>query len=152
MVRCDSCKIVTQYYLQCKSLYQDKEDKFILITADTDYRVKDATVEFKNKFVFFSPKITFGVDFSVPDAQDMYIYMNGQSIQPSGIFQQSTRCRNIKNLYFFGNCTQNLSRYDTLDQIKDDVRSCVVSSKTFLTTCTYLDQEDRLNVVENTFF
>jgi len=149
---CDSCKIITQFYQQCKSLHQDKEDKFILITADTDYRVKDATVEFKNKFVFFSPKITFGVDFSVPDAQDMYIYMNGQSIQPSGVFQQSTRCRNIQNLYYFGNCTQDVSKYETLDQLKDDVRKCLLTSKTFATTCTYLDENDEFKIIENTFF
>jgi len=149
---CDSCKIITQFYQQCKSLHQDKDDKFILITADTDYRVKDATVEFKNKFVFFSPKITFGVDFSVPDAQDMYIYMNGQSIQPSGVFQQSTRCRNIQNLYYFGNCTDDLSKYETLDQLKDDVRQCLVTSKTFATACTYLDEDDEFKVIENTFF
>ena len=149
---CDSCKIVTSFYEQCKSLYQDKDEMFILITADTDYRVNDANTEFRNKFVFFSPKITFGVDFSVPDAQDMYIYMNGQSINPSGVFQQSTRCRNIQNLYYFGNCTQDLSRYESVDQIKDDVRQCLVTSKTFVTSCTYLDENDELKIVENTFF
>ena len=125
---------------------------FIFITADTDYRVRDANTEFRNKFVFFSPKITFGVDFSVPDAQDMYIYMNGQSINPSGVFQQSTRCRNIQNLYYFGNCTQDLSRYESVDQIKDDVRQCLVTSKTFATSCTYLDENDELKIVENAFF
>ncbi|MFM7982709.1 MAG: hypothetical protein ACKPKO_25640, partial [Candidatus Fonsibacter sp.] len=78
-----SCNIVTKFYHHCLALNQDKADKLILITADTQFRVKDATVEFAGKYVFFSPKITFGVDFSVPDAQDMFIYINGQSIQPS---------------------------------------------------------------------
>ena len=48
---CDSCKIVTSFYEQCKSLYQDKEEMLILITADTDYRVKDANTEFVLKLL-----------------------------------------------------------------------------------------------------
>ena len=149
---CDSCNIVTKFYNHCLSINYDKADKFILITADTQFRVKDASEDFAGKYVFFSPKITFGVDFSVPDAQDMFIYINGQSIQPSGCFQQSTRCRNIENLYYYGECNQDMSRYESLEQVKNEIKQCTLTSKTFLTTCTYLDEEDRLQVVENTFF
>ena len=82
----------------------------------------------------------------------MFIYMNGMSIQPSGVFQQPTRWRNIQNLYYYGECTEDLSRYTSLDHVKYDVKQCLIASKTFSTSCTYLDEEDRVQVIQNTFF
>ena len=41
---------------------------------------------FKNKFVFYSPSITFGIDFSIEEAQDVFIYITGRSINSESIF------------------------------------------------------------------
>jgi hypothetical protein len=131
---------------------QSLKDKFLLITAETGARVKDASKEFAGKFVFYSPKITFGVDFSSLVAQDVFIHITGNSIQPSGSFQQTTRCRNIKTLYYFGECTENLSFYNSLAEVRADVEEALETSKTFNTTCTYLDEFDQVQVVKNTFF
>ncbi len=70
-----------------------------MITAETKFRIKDATKDFNDKFLFYSPKITFGVDFSNLVSQNVFIHITGHSIQPSGSYQQTTRCRNIKTLY-----------------------------------------------------
>ncbi len=78
---------------------QTLKDKFLLITAETDFRIKDASKDLKDKFVFYSPKVTFGVDFSADAPQDVFIYIQALSIQPSGSFQQATRCRNIRNYF-----------------------------------------------------
>ena len=101
---------------------------------------------------FYSPKITFGVDFSSLVAQDVFIHSTGNSIQPSGSFQQTTRCRNIKTLYYFGERTENLSFYNSLAEVRADVEQALETSKTFNTTCTYLDEFDKVQVVKNTFF
>ena len=45
--------------------------------GDTVYRVKDASEGFKGKFVFYSPKKTFGVDFTIDVPQDVFIYISG---------------------------------------------------------------------------
>jgi hypothetical protein len=74
----------------------------LLITADTGFCVTNATEHFKDNFVFYSPTITFGVDFSVDVPQDVFIYIAGNSIQPSGSFQQAIRCRNIKHYNISG--------------------------------------------------
>ena len=68
----DTCDIVTKFYHRCLDAVTDDavKAKFMLITADTAIRVKDASKEFEGKFVFFSPTIIFGVDFSVATAQD----------------------------------------------------------------------------------
>ena len=151
---CDSCNVVTAFYHHCLEHVVDQslKDKFLLITAETGLRVKDASKEFEGRFVFYSPKITFGVDFSTLVAQDVFIHITGNSIQPSGSFQQTTRCRNIKTVYYFGECTENLSFYNSLDEVRVDVEQALQTSKTFNSTCTYLDEFDNVQVVQNTFF
>jgi hypothetical protein len=123
-----------------------------LITAETKFRIKDATKDFEGKFVFYSPKITFGVDFSNLVAQDVFIHISGFSIQPSGSYQQTTRCRNIKTLYYFGECSEDNSIYNSLEEVRADVEQAVATSQTFNTTCTYLDEYDQVHVIKNTFF
>ena len=123
----------------------------MLITADTKFRVQDASGDFKDKFVFFSPKITFGVDFSAPEPQGMLIYMAGNSLQPSGVYQQATRTRNIKTLYYYGECSADSSRYGSLAEVKADVEHAVQTSKLFNKLCSYIDEFDEVRVVQNTF-
>ncbi len=57
--------------------------------------IGDASETFKNKFVFYSPSIITGVDFSIDQAQDVFLYIKGQSIDAQASYQQATRCRNI---------------------------------------------------------
>jgi hypothetical protein len=95
----DSKDITVKFCNECKK-YGDHE-KFVLITADTPFKITNATEQFKNKFVFYSPKITYGVDYNNLElSQDVFIYIKGHTIQPSGAFQQATRCRNIQKVIF----------------------------------------------------
>ena len=150
---CDSCSVATKFYYDCReTLPEELKEKMLLITADSLYRVKDATKEFKDKFVFYSPKITFGVDFTIDVPQDVFIYIAGNSILPSGSYQQATRCRNIKTLYYFGEVFQQDAFYTDLEEVKQCVESAVQASKNFNTTCTYIDENDEVKVVRNTFF
>lgn len=151
---CDSCNVVTAMFHFCMQNLSDQrlKDKMLLITAETKVRIKNANEEFKDKFVFYSPKITFGVDFSTSEAQDVFIYIDGNSIQPSGSFQQATRCRNIRRLYFHGECKEQPSQYNSVEDVKKQVETCLEVSKCFVSACTYLDEFDRVQVVRNTFF
>ena len=149
----DSCTVATAFYHHClQNTPAELHHKFLLITAETKYRVKDATHDFEGKFVFYSPKITFGVDFSTLVSQDVFIHITGFSIQPSGSYQQATRCRNIKTLFYFGECTTDSSMYNSLEDVRADVEKAIATSQTFNTTCTYLDENDEVQVVKNTFF
>ena len=149
----DSCTVATAFYHHClDSTPKELHDRFLLVTAETNYRVRDASKDFEGKYVFYSPKITFGVDFSSDVAQDMFIHMTGNSISPAGCFQQTTRCRNIRTLYYFGECSEDLSCYGSLEEVRADVEHAVATSQTFNTTCTYLDEFDQIQVVKNTFF
>ena len=84
-------------------LDEELKDKFILITSNTQIKILDATKELNNKFVFYSPSITFGLDFTINKPQNVFIYIKGKSILPSGSFQQTTQTRNTKHIYFYCN-------------------------------------------------
>jgi hypothetical protein len=101
----DSCRIVTDFYNECIKTATDKS-KYVLITSKNNNIIYNASEELKNKFVFYSPSITFGVDFSIDTPQDVFIYINGNSILPSGSFQQTTRTRNINKLYYYCNVNE----------------------------------------------
>jgi hypothetical protein len=89
---CDACNVATKFYHACREcLDESLKHKMLPTTADTCYRVTDATEDFKDNFVFYTPKITFGVDFSVDVPQDVFMYIAGNSTQPSGSYQQATR-------------------------------------------------------------
>ena len=67
-------------------------------------------------------------------------HTTGNSIQPSGSFQQTTRCRNIRTLYYHGECTDDLSYYNSMEEVQADVEQALATSKTFNSTCTYLGE------------
>jgi hypothetical protein len=123
---CDSCSVVTKFYHACREALADNDlkDNMLLITADSLYRVTDATKDFKDKFVSYSPKIMFGVDVLIDVPQYVFIYIASTSVQPSGSYQQATRCRNTKQLYYFGEVCQR----DAFDESLEDVKACVAEA------------------------
>lgn len=69
-----------------------------IITADgPGDPIGNASENLKDTYAFFSPQITTGVNFNIDEAQDVFIYIKGRSIDVSESFQQATRTRNIKN-------------------------------------------------------
>jgi hypothetical protein len=149
---CDSNDTVTKLYYKCVDKYPHLKDKFILITADTDFKISDASEQFKEKYVFYSPKITFGVDFSIDDEQDVFIYIKGRTLSPYGIFQQSTRTRNIKTLYYFCECMNNQEQFKTLSDLEEQLKVNVKNNDVLNKLCLSLDVDDELTFLENTFF
>jgi hypothetical protein len=150
---CDSCDTITKLYHHCLSkATTDEKDKFILITADTNYPIHDAGEQFKNKYVFYSPKITFGLDFSYDLPQDVFIYVKGRTINPFGIFQQTTRTRNIKQIYFYCETFNLQEKYKTMDELKETIRDTINKSHVLNTLCVAFDENDERKIIENTFF
>lgn len=114
---CDSCSVVTDFYNECIKNAEDIS-KYVLITSNTKLTFDNVSEELKDKFVFYSPSITFGVDFSIDEAQNVFIYIKGDSILPSGSYQQTTRTRNMKNLYYYCNVEEKNEQFDTLEDVK----------------------------------
>ena len=146
----DSCKTITKLYIEC--LKYNTADKFILITANNQFDISDASEQFKNKFVFYSPSIIFGIDFSIDQPQDVFIYNKGRTLDPSAIFQQTTRTRNIRNLYYYSELANADPIYETLENCKQLYSNIQSTSQEINEVCVYLDPDDSETIVENTFF
>ena len=129
------------------SKYPDKKDKFLLITADTDVKIKNASEDFKDKFVFYSPKITFGIDFNISNAQNVFIYVKGRTLTPYGTFQQCTRTRNIDSLYFDCECYDKEEQYQNIGILQDNLKESLGHS-TLTSVCLALDDEDEYKFLE----
>jgi hypothetical protein len=91
----------------------------ILFTANHKFNITDAIEQFRNKYLSFSPAITTAVDFNISDKQDVFVYIKGDTIQPSASFQQTTRIRKINELYYYCSKIAQVPKYDSLDHVKD---------------------------------
>ena len=125
---------------------------FILITSENPFNITNASIQFKDKFVFYSPAITTAVDFSIDEPQDHFIFIRGRSINPLEIFQQTTRTRKIKHLYFYSEAKPIRPRYTSLEQVKDEIKNNLQICKPIFEAFTFINEDDELELVENTFF
>ena len=149
---CDSKNTVSKIFYKCIKTYPHLKDKFILITAETQTRINDPNVDFKNKFVFYSPKITYGVDFNMDISQNVFIYVKGRTLTPYGIYQQCTRTRNIDSVYFYCECFGKAEQYKTLKELEDTMKDNITNNTILNNLCSAFDDDDEFKVLENTFF
>ena len=150
----DSCKGITALYNECfKVATTEQHEDFILITSETEFDLVNANEQLKNKFVFYSPKIIYGVDFNNFDVpQDVFIFIKGMTISPSESFQQVCRTRHIKKLYFHGSERDKTVPFKTLEQTKQHFKESVHLSKKLDIISSYHNEKDEKKVIENTFF
>ena len=79
-------------------------------------------------------------------------HIKGHTIQPSGAFQQATRTRNIKNLYFYGETPNKKAIYNDIEEVKQTFKNNINTCKNLKTLCTYINEENEEDIVENSFF
>ena len=155
---CDSATIVTTWMNTCMSAVpESKHHKFILLTADSKFNITDAEKQFKDKYVFYSPKITYGVDFSIDTPQNVYIYQKGQTIMPNGTYQQTTRCRNIETLYYYSDVKEHDLKYESLEDVKETLKKNIdyfneSNQRLYNVSTTYDEDDEKYKIVENSFF
>ena len=145
----DSCETVTRLYNKCLT---EETDKFILITSKSKFKIGDASKQFKDKFVFYSPSIVTGVDFSIEQQQNQYIYIKGLSLNVLDNYQQSTRTRNMKELIYFQKEPKNPKTWQSLESICEKNKDVKITSEKILNLCKTTNENDELNINENLFF
>lgn len=146
LLGCDSKTIADKFYLE---LNTDQKEKY---TSEERREIKDASTEFKNKFIVYSPSITTGVDFSIDEPQDVFLYIKGCSISPVSSFQQLSRTRNIKRVFYYVNETNSKpSIYSSIADTKTHFKNiCATHSKLSDICFNIIDDEQIFN--ENSFF
>jgi hypothetical protein len=148
----DSCEIITKIYLKCVKDYSDKAKDMILITSKSKFDIKDANMDFLNKWVFYSPSIVTGVDFSIEQKQDHFIYIKGNSISPVSIYQQTTRNRNIDKLFYYVESTNKNEKYNSLEAVKNNYKKLIEINKNINNICKQFDEKEDTYINENMYF
>lgn len=155
---CDSKTIIERLYNNCVDIFKDKKEHFILITKNHKIDIEDASKDFKNKFVFYSPSIKTGIDFSIDEAQEALLYINGKTISSEGLFQQLTRTRNLKAVKYFSNCESNLLKHDSLEDTENYYDNLIVysnnlnESETNLKNLVCYNDDEETKICKSTFY
>lgn len=126
-------------------------NKFRLFTQDIKHVINEDL--FKDKFLYYSPSIQYGIDFNNEKPQDVFLYINGKSIESDDLMQMINRTRNIRNVYIFNNGKkQNYIKYHTLEECQDYFKSYVELDNNFNNMCLDVDNENNIVINENVFF
>lgn len=148
---CDSKDVVTTLYKKFYEKLSDEDKKrAFLVTSETsmnEYRPQEGD------FVFYTPSIIYGVDFTFAKKQNQYIYIkNNNTIDASQCYQQAMRTRNINELRYFVKRESDYKRkfLSILDASKK-ISAQAVDHKNYLNLCTYINCDDEIAQVENTF-
>lgn len=145
----DSCSKIEDLYKYFMDKYPNLKNQMLLITSNYPFKIKNASEQFRDKYVFYSPSIVTAVDFSIDTKQNVYIYSRGGSIDPSDLFQQVTRTRNIDTLYYYCEKRQLDPNFDDLDTTKDYYKKNIQMYNSLMNVC-YNDNDN--NEIENLFF
>ena len=149
---CDSKTIITDYY---NTLKLNNEDKFLLYSADTkdkNEKLYDVKMQWNEKFVFYSATIQYGVDYSADKSSDVFLYIQGNTLESDDLNQMLNRCRNINNVYIF-NCSnqKNIIKYNDLNECKKYFNHYNNLNDKLINMCLKVD-DDYNNIIENNLF
>ena len=95
-----------------------KKDKFVIHTSETELDISNIDLSWKDKFVIYSPKIIYGLDFNPEKAQPVLVISRGCTINPLNIAQQVARTRKISELHYCICDGQEWNQFKNLDGVK----------------------------------
>lgn len=151
---CDSCRKITEIYLLLVSENKEIETKFKLITSETTFRPTNASIDFLENYIFYSPSITTGVSFVYDEIQTQFIYMTNQpKITPISFYQMSCRTRNMEKLiYYCDEPKPREMRFETLREVEENEKNTLKCNNRLLGLSRATNERDESIIIENTFF
>lgn len=151
---CDVCSILTTYFNDLANEFPDMKKDFILITSETNYRIKNASIQFKDKFVFYSPSITTGVNFLYKKRkQTQFLYITGESVNPIGAYQMASRTRNIRELiYFCEEIKPQKMRYESIEDVENKYEKMIEVNDKVLRLSQSINIDEESEIIKNSFF
>ena len=80
---------------------ESKKDFLVYSSKDgADSDLKNVSETWKDKYVFYTPKIVYGLDFVPDTALDVYAFFKCTSVSPLAFSQMVARCRKLKHLRY----------------------------------------------------
>ena len=143
---------ITEYENQSSKLNNNEKSKFSLYTSNVSFKIVNASEEFLNKFIFYSPSIETAIDFSIDTPQDVFIYIRGNTIDASSSFQQLSRTRNIRKVYYFCEANDKIETFSNIEETKQIYDSYILQNDLLIKTCQYIDENNDIKLSKNSFY
>lgn len=150
MMATDSKDEAELAYTMLKRQYEDKADKFILHTADSDEVPTNIQEQWKDKFVFFSPKVVYGLDYVSVDALRVYMIAKTFTISPLNMAQQIARARNIQVVHYWVSDTSKWPKWADYNDAYDGLKTDFAEHKELYDSMGLLDDNDKV-IAEHDF-
>jgi hypothetical protein len=97
----DSKDIVTKWHRQLKTfqeLNECPEIPLLLYTSETDEELRE---DWSDVIIIYSPKFTTGVDITLINKTEQFLYITGKSVSSIGLYQMISRTRNMDSLHYY---------------------------------------------------
>lgn len=150
----DSKKIVDKLFLFfTKNINDEEKKKYVKFTSDSKEKITNDFV-FQNKYVFYSPTISAGVDVSLDIAQNQYMYITGKSVDSMILYQMGMRTRNLEKLYYY--CKKTKKQEQKYSDV-EDCKKCLKDNtdmvcNSILRMCFGMSENEEKKFVANSFF
>lgn len=110
---CDSKSIITKWYAKLyASAPLDVQPRMRLYTSETEIDIEE---DWTDLIIFYSPKITTGVDITCINSSEQFIYITGQSVSSINLLQMATRTRNMTQLNYYSSARSCESLYESFE-------------------------------------
>jgi hypothetical protein len=95
-------EVIIELKRYCESNNLNCKDDFLIYSSKDgeDNDLIDVTKSWKGKYVFYTPKILYGLDFVPEDSMNVYAFFKCTSVSPLAFSQMVSRCRKIKHLKY----------------------------------------------------
>lgn len=145
----DSKNIITNWYNWLYDVASEKtQAKMFLFTSDTDISLCE---DWTDKIIFYSPKISCGVDITILTEQTtQYVYITGKSVDSIQLYQMSTRTRNMNEINYYSTCQSKKSIYENIVDCENKLHEEYLKNKFGLSCIDY--KSNRNMTDEDVFF
>jgi hypothetical protein len=95
-------EVIIELKRYCESNNLNCKDDFLIYSSKDgeDNDLTDVTATWKGKYVFYTPKIVYGIDFVPDEYMNVYAFFKCTSVSPLAFSQMVSRCRKIKHLKY----------------------------------------------------
>jgi hypothetical protein len=139
---CDSKSVVTQWYnWMWAEASTETQKRMMLFTSETDSEVCD---DWKDKIIFYSPKISTGVDVTVLDQTEQFVYITGKSVSSITLYQMATRTRNMNQLSYYSCAKCAEAKYDSITSCADELLKVFAANWLGISACLTKQQPTKL--------
>lgn len=123
----DSKSIIEKWYLKLyASASVETQSKMLLYTSEAETEIQE---DWNNKIIFYSPKITTGVDITCINSSEQFMYITGQSVSSINLLQMATRTRNMNQLSYYSSARSCESLYDSFEHCVDKLSEQYIANQ-----------------------